>query len=91
MEACLPTGPGTIEACVRDCLEAEEARNLVPRSLAEIKLYLDQFTQFCSARKIIKPQAVTPLVCKDFVHSLPVATDLVARIGVVRPKWCFCA
>jgi site-specific recombinase XerD len=69
MKACLPAGPATIEACVRDCLEAEEARNLVPRSLAEIKLYLEQFTGFCRTRKIIKPQAITPVLCKDFVHS----------------------
>ena len=69
MEVCLPTGPVTSEACVRHCPEAEEARNLVPRSLAEITLYLDRFTRLFSARKIIKPRGVTPLGCKDFVRS----------------------
>ena len=54
MRTCLPAGPSTIQACVRECLEVEEARNLVPRTLAELKLYLDQFTRFCRTRKIIR-------------------------------------
>ena len=93
MEACLPTGPGTIEACMRDCLEAEEARNLVPRSLAEITLYREQFTRYCSARKIIKPRGVTPLGCKDSAHSFdrrrPRTYQVSAVIGLVRPELCF--
>ena len=54
---------------MRECLEAEEARNLVPRTLAEITLYPGQFTRFRRTRKIIKPQAITPVLCRDFVHS----------------------
>jgi hypothetical protein len=93
MQAWLPADPGTIEACMRDRLEAEEARNLVPRSLAEITLYREQFTRYCSARKIIKPRGVTPLVCKHFVlsfdHRRPRTYQVSALIGLVRPELRF--
>ena len=69
MRACLPTAPGTIEPCLRECPEADQTRNRVPRTPAEIiLLYLGQFTRFRRTRKIIKPRGITPVLCKDFVR-----------------------
>ena len=49
------------------CIESERTRNLSPRSLFEIRLHLDRFSDYCVAMGIVSFQELDAALLKDFI------------------------